>query len=247
MDREMIHRERDQLIDKYIRDELSDQERTIFEEHLLSCSECMNEIKERSRIIASLDKISAGETFQTKRNPAIWYIAAAAVAALVIGLFLLPNREHPSISSREAMQEPVVDTTEASGPLQDKNAGVNKPVEEDVQEVPGPQKRLAYLAEFQINPVYESQVGVFTRAGQLRVESPADSVVCHPGAYIEFKYQGAQSDSLYLVLLDNQGKILSEEKIASPYKFHLQFPAGLYYWQLCSEEESMHTAKIYIR
>ncbi len=168
----------------------------------------------------------------------------------MVGLFLLPNLDRPSYFSQEVVQELELDTTGSSGPAMEKIAvektvGENKHSEENVQA--DPEKRLAYLAEFQVNPVYESQIGVHTRADHLRVESPSDSVLCHPGSYLEFKYQGANSDSLYLVLLDNQGKILIEEKIVSPNKLHMQFPAGLYYWQLTSEEESMHTAKIYIR
>lgn len=245
MDREMIHKDRDELIDKYIRDELSDHETELFEEHLLSCTECRNEIMERNRIIGSIERDAAEESFQTRggrdnrskrRNPLIWYVAAAAGVALVIGLFLLPDRDTPSSSSQSA---------KVPGPVDDT---INGQPDTDVEKIIAqPKQRVAYLAEFQVNPIYENQIGIHTRSGILKVESPPDSIEYAPGSSVELKYHGAETDSLFLVILNNRGEVLSEEKIASPHKFQMQFPAGLYYWQLTDEEESLHTAKIYIR
>lgn len=253
MDRKMIHRDRDEIIDKYIRDELSDHETELFEEHLLSCTECRNEIDERNRIVDSIARHAAAKIFQAgggrvnqlkKRNRLIWYVAAAGVA-LVIGIFLLPNRNNPSSPSQSALKEIQKDTMKSPGQVDD--AFYDQPEIHKENIITRPKQRVAYLTEFQVNPIYENQIGIHARAGNLRVESPPDSTECLSGSFVEFRYRSAETDSLWLVIFNNQGEILSEEKIASPHELHMQFPEGLYYWQLTNEEESLHVAKIYIR
>ena len=105
---------RDDLIDRYIRDELSDQEADIFEEHLLYCSECRKELAGREEIINVIQKQAAGDMFKSggqqksfskKGINIYWYVAAAAGIALVIGFFLLPDRNLPSGSSEIAFEE----------------------------------------------------------------------------------------------------------------------------------------------
>ena len=181
----MIHRDRDEMIDKYIRDELSDHEIDLFEEHLLSCTECRNEIDERNRIVDSIARHAAGETFQAgggrdnqakKRNRLIWYVAAAAGVALVIGIFLLPNRNTPSSPSRSALKEIQKDTMKSPGQVDD--AINDQPETQKENIITRPKERVAYLTEFQVNPIYENQIGIHARAGNLRVESPPDSTEC---------------------------------------------------------------------
>jgi len=246
MNREMIHRDREKWIESYLRNELSDPDTDIFEEHLLSCAECRKQITQRSRTYGFMERYGARKTFQQSRKidkrskklkPWIWYMAAAAGVALVIGLFLLPNQDTPTTSSRKA-------TTETVEPEED-STRVTETSREDIQS--HPRERIADLAAFRENPVYENQIGIHVRAGNLLVESPLDSIECSTGSSVEIRYQGAGADSLFLVLLNNLGNILFEEKITSPYSFFMQFPEGLYYWQLTDEEESLHTAKIIIR
>ena len=239
-------KDRDEWIDRYIRNELSDQERAIFEEHLLSCAVCRNELTEREEIINAIQKYSAGETFRTGGNQEnlskkplfiFWYIAAAAGIALVVGLFLLPNRDRPSGSSQIASEEIQTDTIKSPRPTED-----DVPVQTEI-----PNSELAYLAEYEAYPLYENQIGIHIRSGNLTVESPADSVDCIAGSSVEVRFRGAENDSLFLAILNNSGELLREDKIASPYILCMQFSKGLYYWQLTDEEETLHTGKIYIR
>ena len=246
--------DRDELIDRYIRNELSDQETLIFEEHLLSCTVCRNELTEREEIINAIQKYSAGETFHTGKHKkdlqkkplfSFWYVAAAAGVALVVGLFLLPNRDRPSGSSQIAFEEIQKDTIKSPQPLEDDVPVLTENSEEEVTIVPP--KKLAYLAEYQAYPFYENQIGIHIRSGNLTVESPADSVDCIPGSSVEFRFRGAENDSLFLAILNNSGELLREDKIDSPYILCMQFSKGLYYWQLTDDEETLHTGKIYIR
>lgn len=245
MNSERIHRDRDEMIEKYLRNELSDQETDIFEAHLLSCVECRNEVIKRSSIFDSLEKYAARKTFQSgkerderskKLARAIWLVAAAGVA-LMIGLFLLPNREDPSDPTQNASTENLE--------TEEDTTGLTDTRREDIYTLP--KERIANLESFQVHPVYENQIGTHVRAGNLRGVSPVDSIECIPGASIEIRFPGAETDSLFLVLLNNLGEILLEEKITSPYSFPMHFPEGLYYWQLTNEEEALHTAKIIIR
>jgi hypothetical protein len=172
-------------------------------------------------------------------------VAAAAGVALVIGLFLLPNRDNPPAFPQKVSEETEVDTTDFPEKTEDEMAGVTETSGQDRQALP--KKKIANLAAFQVNPVYENQIGIYTRSGNLTVVSPGDSIDCIVGSKVEIRYRGAVTDSLFLVMLDNLGEVLFEEKIASPYSFHMQFSEGLYYWQLTNEEEALHTAKIIIR
>ena len=246
MNRELIHRDRDKWIESYLRNELSEPERERFEEHLLSCAECRKQVTESSRIHGSMESYGARTIFRPagtrdqrskKLKPWMWYVAAAAGVALVIGLFFLPDQETPSNFSQKAPTEGM-DTQEDS-------TGVTETGREDIP--PPARERIANLESFRANPVYENQIGIHVRAGNLLLESPLDSIECRSGSSVEIRYRGAGADTLFFVLLDNLGNILSEEKIASPYSFTMQFPEGLYYWQLTDEEESLHTGKIFIR
>ena len=246
--------DRDELIDRYIRNELSDQETLIFEEHLLSCAVCRNKLTEREEIINAIQKYSAGEIFHTGGNKKdlpkkplsiYWYVAAAAGVALVVGLFLLPNRDKPSRSSQIAYEEIQTDTIESHRSAEDDIPVLTGNSEEEVTIVP--KKELAYLAEYKSYPFYENQIGIHMRSGNLTVESPADSVDCIPGSSLEVRFRGAENDSLFLAILNNSGELLREDKIASPYILCMQFSKGLYYWQLTDDEETLHTGKIYIR
>jgi hypothetical protein len=253
MKQKRIHAERDEIMDQYLRDELSDLEMDMFEEHLLYCAECRDVLAERSRMLGRLEKHAATNTFQSnsyagkrsKKLAPLFWLAAAAGVALVIGLFLFPNRNMPGSHSETAEINRAEDSLSSAGPSEDRMAVQTDSIESN-QPIPD-RKRIATLAEYQVNPIYESQVGIHTRARLLMVEAPEDSIACGPGSFIEFKYRGTAIDSLFLSILDNQGEILFEEKIASPHGMHLQFPSGLYYWQLSDEEETWHTAKIIIR
>ncbi len=255
MDRDQIHRDRDKLMDSYIRNELSDKDTDILEEHLLYCAECRDALAQRTRIIASIQNIAARENLQISRErkirlgkylPILGYVAAAAGIALVLGLFFFPDKDHPSRSTPSVVEETQLDTLKEPELLQEEIAGVSDPGEEEATQKEL-KRKTSYLAEFQANPVYENLIGVQYRSGNLRVESPSDSIECKKDASVEIRYDGTDSDSLFLLVLNRQGEILMETKISSPYKLKMQFPEGLYYWQLTDEEESLHTAKISVR
>jgi len=253
MDSHQIHKDRDQILDSYIRNELSDRETELLEEHLLYCKDCRDALSERNRIVGSIQRLGAkevlpysshGKTRSIRYLPLIGYAAVAASVALVLGLFVFPGRNHPSSSSRSVLEEMQADTLNTREMHREEIAAMP-----DTGEVPARHdsgRKMAYLPEFQANPLYENLIGVQYRSGNLKVQSPPDSMACFSGASITFRYEGAGSDSLFLVLLTPQGGILMEKKIGSPYPLEMQVPEGLYYWQLTNEEEALHTAKILV-
>jgi len=242
----MIHRHREEWIEGYLRNELSDSDREIFEAHLLCCAECRKQIADGSRIYDSVEGYGARTIFQPagkidkhskKLKPWIWFMAAAAGAALLIGLFLLPNQDTPFTRHQKVAEE-----------ILEKEEDSTRVTEESRKDIPPPpRERIANLEAFRVNPIYENQIGIQVRAGTLEVDSPLDSVECSIGSSLEIRYQEAGADTLFFVLLNNLGTILLEEKVTSPYSLSMQFPEGLYYWQLTDEEESLHTGKIFIR
>jgi hypothetical protein len=254
MDPDQIHKSRDEVMDKYLRNELFDEETAMFEEHLLFCKECRDALSQRSRMIVSIQNVAAGDIFQIRRKreggvrkylPIIGYAAAAAGVALVLGLFFFSNRDQASISSQGIVRETEVQTGKDPEPAEENIAGKTDTDEKGLQK--DLRRRSTYLAEFKANPVYENLIGVQYRSDNLRVKTPSDSIDCKIGTSIIISFEGAQTDSLFLVLLNRLGVILLEKKISSPYKLDLQFPEGLYYWQLTDEEEALFTAKIFLR
>lgn len=244
-------------MDSYIRMELSDQENDFFEAHLLSCADCLKELEERNRVIESAELYFAKETFgaqktfetqktfgaqkrRSTRSKRIRYLvvamAAAASVLLLIGIMFYPARDQTLSPSQAVNKDKVLDTLKI--PAQEEVS--SKKPKETID-------RIAFTAQYQTFDLFESQIDIYARAGSLKVESPHDSVECLKGSYLEFMYSGAESDSLWLVFFNNLGEFLSEEKIASSHRIQMQFPKGLYYWQLTSEDEALHTAKIYIR
>ena len=245
---------RDELMDRFIRDELSDQEADIFEEHLLYCSECRKELAVREEIINAIQKQAAGDVFSSgkqrksfswKSNKIYWYVAAAAGIALVIGLFLLPDRKLPSGSADNAINEKQTDQAKDLQIAADSTEGLIEKSEEKTTTIQ--ETDPALLAVYQVHPFYENQIGVGLRSGDLVVESPPDSIECKSGSSIDIQYRNAEKDSLFLVILDNKGEILHEQKIASSHQFQVPFSKGLYYLQLTDDEETLHTGKIIVR
>ena len=254
MDRDQIHKDRDVIIDSYIRNELSDRDSDIFEEHLLFCTDCQEALIQRRRIVGSVQNLAAKESLQVREKNQNWsgkrlmivrYVAAAAGVALVVGLFLLLNRDHASNSSQDMAKDAVLDTMMVPEPKKEEMAALADKGEGDVQKEQS--NKATYIAAYQANPVYENQIGIHYRSGNLKVETPPDSLECLTGSSIAIRYRGAESDSLFFLLLNRRGEILVEKKIGSPYKLMMQYPEGLYYWQLTDDEESLHTAKIFVR
>ncbi|MCP4311138.1 MAG: zf-HC2 domain-containing protein [Bacteroidetes bacterium] len=254
MDRDHIHKNKDLVIDSYIRNELSEVDADSFEEHLLYCKECRDALLMRERIAGSIQNLAAKENLQgqidfrhrsRKQKVLIGLFAAAAGVALVLGIFHVSNRDIPSGLSKNMAMDTVLNTLQNPEAKGEEMEVLSESIEVDLGELP--EDRRSYLASCQPNPIYENQIGIHLRSGNLQVLSPPDSVERYVGSFIEVQYQAPQLDSLFLVLLNRHGEILSEEKIASPHELILHVQAGLYYWQLTDNEELLHTAKIYVR
>jgi len=254
MNRERIHLNREEIIEKYLSNELSGEEALEFEEHLLTCAQCRTELTQKSQLLDSMEKYAAKSAFQSratkdkdrrKPGPLFWYALAAAGVALVIGLFLFPFQNINSPSADKAIVGTESDSLDSAGSTGDQVALHTDTAE---VELPGRQRRrIANLETYRENPIFESQVGIHTRAGYLVVDAPADSLECVSGSSHEIQFSGAKVDSLFLAVLNNKGEILFEERIASGFMIQMEYPGGLYYWQLSDEEETLHTGKILIR
>ena len=254
MDCDHIHKNRDLVIDSYIRNELSELDADNFVEHLLYCKDCRDELLLRERIVGAIQNLSAKENLQghldgrhrsRKERVLIGLFTAAAGVALVLGIFFVSNRDIPSGSSENMAMDTVLNTRQNLEAKGEEMEMLTKSIEGDSDELE--EDRRLYLASFEPNPIFENQIGIHLRSGNLQVISPPDSVESSVGSIVEVQYQDAQLDSLFLVLLNRHGEILSEEKIASPHELLLHVQTGLYYWQLTDNEELLHTAKIYVR
>jgi hypothetical protein len=95
----MMHQdiEDQEIIERYVRDQLSPEERRAFEEHFFGCEECFRKLEIMERFIAGIDYagnrgLLAGEV-EGRARRSIWSgwlvpaFAASACAALILGAF----------------------------------------------------------------------------------------------------------------------------------------------------------------
>lgn len=82
----MVHDqiETDQVIERYVRKELADQERRAFEEHFLGCTECFDKVQEMERFVAGVRYASGAGLLTTKPRPRWWSPPAFAAVAVIL-------------------------------------------------------------------------------------------------------------------------------------------------------------------
>jgi len=55
------------IIEKYVLKHLSDEDELLFEEHLLGCDECFNEVQKVEKIISGINKVTSNKSFNKNR------------------------------------------------------------------------------------------------------------------------------------------------------------------------------------
>jgi len=109
-------------------------------------------------------------------------------------------------------------------------------------------KSSSFIAEnFYELPRYEEMINNPNyRAGySVKVLSPSNNF--NTNCKISFEWESDLNPPFYLNILDNRGKTLCSYKVeGTKYVFNVPIPAGLYYWKLESEDELLHVGKFFI-
>lgn len=100
------------MIERYVRRELSDAERQVFEEHILDCADCFEQVQEMERFAAGMRHHFANSPADPRGARWFWPSLAAGLAAAVIVLGIVTGRDAVSLSASHRREQAL--TTEVA-------------------------------------------------------------------------------------------------------------------------------------
>lgn len=105
--------------------------------------------------------------------------------------------------------------------------------------------RKQYAENFIPAPYLEGMLSFQARAGEIQIRSPEMGQTCK--GRIFFSWEPTDANPLFLVLLNNRGKIIRRIQVTdNKYRLKEKLMPGLYYWKLESEEEMLILGKFMI-
>lgn len=251
---------REDLISKYLMNELSDEESLNFEEHYFTCKDCFEELKtaEQSLNLIAKEGINAfKEKEQKLKNKTFSFLPAFSTPAKIgfafaslILLFVLysvlnnksekVNNENKIISQDKKEIEQKTDSIKTE---------LEKPVKQKdnlIAQLEGP--------AFETNPYYEEWIAENVRSGKNVIEkviSPENNSRFYDN--VVFKWRMKEKSSLLLSILQNSEKRIFSTEIGAN-----EFPevvktvtsnnfikSGLYYWRIENEKEVLYIGKFF--
>jgi len=251
------------LIEKYLMQQLSGEEETAFEEHLLFCSECRKELHRQEKIITAIDDTIYRRNFgdkhpgmtETPKKDNLMLILVRSrfvrIAASIVFLLGLCGLVY-FLSIQQSEKKGIADETK-TGKENQQNRILSDSLPATQTPVKRPEKnyaddhRMDFFAEnYTPHPLYEQMVDNLVRSGNLKMIEPVDSVIVNAGDKIQFAWQFNRDEEFELVVLTNKGEIVNEMKVRSPFELKDLGELGLYYWKLDTHEETVAAGKIYV-
>lgn len=249
---------RENLISRYLLNELSDEESLKFEEHYFMCEECFNEVRAAEDIFnfisregksafntsngAITDKIFS--LIKTLTNPVKIGFAFAILLLLFVLYFTLkkdstkPVDEQKILTGKENVIKQETDTliTQSKKPYVSENNLISDNL----------------VSQFKPNPYYEEWLNENVRSENKLVER-----VFYPlkndtifSSVIEFKWKMKEKLPVKIIILNNLedeifSSIVSDESFPN-YQILVstsKFKSGLYYWKIEDENEVLYLSK----
>ena len=259
---------REDLISKYLMNELSEDENLKFEEHYFKCDDCFKELRAAEDALnliknegsALLQKTSAVEKESAKSitdkiftgfvNPARAGIAFAAIVLIFVLVFVFYN-PNSSSNTESILADDGKDSVKQfveQEPLQPKD------------EIDPEQKESELLASltgpaFYTNPYYEEWINESVRSGNILVNTVilpknSEKYLKQP---VLFKWLMNENIPVNLVIMNNDDDIIFTSKFSPDnfpeYSFSVnqnEFKkSGLYYWRIEDEIEVLYLGKFY--
>ena len=254
----------EKLIEMYLMQQLTGEEETAFENHLLFCPECRIELQRQEKILAAIDQSFYRRTFGDMRSGTkkttgtthfiriVFHNRMIRIAASVIILLGLSGLVY-FLSVQKSERSMIADETEKnrdnreiiippdSLPFTPESSGETEKDQSDDQSID------RFAENFTPHPLYEQMADNLVRSGNLSMIEPADSVSINSGERITFAWQSGHVEEFELNVLMNTGEILYKIKVKSPFEFRDFNTPGLYYWKLDTREETVAAGKIYVR
>ena len=234
--------------ESYVLGRLSEPEEGLFEEHMLTCDHCREQLEITEPIIFGIKTQRESEQnkfkpLHARRNkPLLIKISAAATVILLIGfsIFYL-NTSKDRKKGISSSQEKLADTTTNKAYTEnDPSIKVTEP------EITQKNNNNVQLAEaYKPLPLFENAIENYVRSGTLEILNPSISAEIKAGDTLTFEWKN-NTDALFLIIFDNTGEIIFEKRANPPFLFKKELKNGLYYWQLENADESLFTGKFFI-
>ena len=237
---------KDEFYDAYVLGRLSAKEEDQFEEHLLFCEHCREEIEIREVLVAGSgnEENSSPEKTVTRKlsQKAIIIRLSIAASVIIMAGYSLYQIIKPSGDKALVVQEKSVEEIPSSP---DVTADTSLFSDSELKKE-GEQQSEPLLAEaFHPSPMFENVIENQVRSSGFTVLTPAEDQEFKTIDTIEFQWVTGNKQ-LTLVVFNNIGKIIFESIAESPFTLEKKLPPGLYYWQLETDDEAQQTSKFIV-
>lgn len=245
--------ENNDIIEKYILHELSPEEDSGFEKHLLECQICRDELEYLKKIRSlAHEGILKIEQKKIKREKSKllgiqYFYRYAATCLILVGIGFLLHRtillkKNPAVS----FNEDTTDTTSVDSvyrtPLTENDQNIEI-AEKQSKETPENHDKTILAQAYETSKFFEGMIEVQYRSPAISVEFPTPAQHYSKNEKIKWKWQSNKYDSLQLVIFNNKENILFEAYIGETYMLENKLNPGLYYWQLENTKEALHIGK----
>jgi hypothetical protein len=253
--------DKNNVIEDYLLGNLSEEDESGFEEHLLNCEICRDRVLQTERVIDGLEDSTVeltynrvSETREKSKRLRSLLMRIAAVFLLATAIFIL--YVHTNNTSRtlgkiaedktgEGLSNHLADTISSEElSEQKKDSNSIKDLRENITVLRN-DTTFPSLA-YQPSPVLENAIGNQVRGTAVIVKVPAISEYFMKGDTITFNWNILNHSQAWFVIKNNRGVTVFKENVSPPKRKQLNKP-GLFYWQLRIDEDVVYTGKIVIK
>lgn len=252
---------REDLINKYLMNELSDEESLHFEEHYFTCKDCFEELKALEQSLALVSKegktafdseiqkskrniFSLIPTFSTPLKIGFAFASLILLFVLYSALFNTQNKQKDDQQIISQQKDKIENKIDSSETKSDNPISKKKNL---IAELSGP--------DFNPSPYYEEWINENVRSGNILIEkviSPKNN-----DKYLNqsalFKWRMTENVPVNLVIMDNDEDVIFSTKVTSHSfpEFSLSVKqnefkkSGLYYWRIEDDNEVLYLGKFY--
>jgi hypothetical protein len=252
-----------EIIEKYILHQLSNKQVDEFEEHLLYCSQCRDELVELKKTIGlvqysakiyknqdvpdELNKVS-NKTVEIRTMKA-WilgstWIKIAAITLLIFSIcsvfYLFHNDSNITTIYEKNDEIATSQLNKNTSPITRHQSNTN-----NIPKTGQPKTNNKGSESYKESPIYENAIENTLRSGNLEIISPIKSEKLTADKILIFKWKG-EYQKLKLSILNNKEKTIFEKPVQSPFQLPVALEKGLYYWQLEDEDEVVYVGRFFI-
>jgi hypothetical protein len=237
-----------EIIDKYLLHQLSEEEENLFEEHLLFCEECQQILETRKSTINAI-RHSISETNQiqkeyfsvTKKNRTnrMWFVIKVAATVIIILSLSFLIRYLYYNEPGDNKPDKITQLKDTSKVLKSNEIDKNRVSKNDDNKI--------FTESFKELPEYEKFIKNPLRSDNLEVFSPGIGQVILMNKKIEVRWESESINTLHIAIFNNHANQVFEKQITKEIKINPHLNPGLYYWQLETDDEALFTGKFLIK